>query len=377
MRGGRRWFLLAGSGDRRRIEAPRGYVVRRYGSRQETAGRLCGKRFPVFRSPPARREPAVTPQKNKGRRRVRIAAPAPTANKWRQAVLGSVGRDGYLELVRRFSWHGCGHRAFAGTLRNCAACAAARDPPARLPGPVAAHRKSTPASARASTPSSRRFPSTATANPRVFFLGFAGLRRGTRIRRGDQARRGQRRRAFRLDAERSLLLVNDRRDRESYPIATHATLAYALGALARVMDPGATCCSSRCRRTAAERDDRGVGRRPGADRPEPEAAEAAAGRGRNPLARDRGVGLLLGRVHPPLADNKTILITAARQATARRSAVRTSAISRISAKRSTGTRCPGHASLSAPRSPRRGARSRRAKGGARPGLRSRRAISAR
>lgn len=80
------------------------------------------------------------------------------------------------------------------------------------------------------------FPAPADESPRVFFLGFAGY--GEERVFAEEIRLAATNVGARFHSrERSLLLVNDRRDRESYPIATHATLTYALGALSRVMDP--------------------------------------------------------------------------------------------------------------------------------------------
>ncbi len=81
------------------------------------------------------------------------------------------------------------------------------------------------------------FPAAADDRPRVFFLGFAGY--GEERVFAEEIRLAAANVGSRFHSrERTLLLVNDRRDRESYPIATHATLTYALGAFSRVMDPG-------------------------------------------------------------------------------------------------------------------------------------------
>jgi hypothetical protein len=74
------------------------------------------------------------------------------------------------------------------------------------------------------------------ADPAIFFVGFAGvaeqrvfaqeIKLAARIV-GDR---------FGSD-DRQLLLINDRRDLETYPIATASGLDYALGAVARKMDP--------------------------------------------------------------------------------------------------------------------------------------------
>lgn len=81
-----------------------------------------------------------------------------------------------------------------------------------------------------------QFPPPADAHPRVFFLGFAAY--GEERVFAEEIRLAAANVGARFNSgEHSLLLVNDRRDRETYPIATHATLAYALGALSRAMDP--------------------------------------------------------------------------------------------------------------------------------------------
>ena len=80
-----------------------------------------------------------------------------------------------------------------------------------------------------------RFPAQAGSGPHVYFLGFAG--------HGDQ-------RVFAEEiklaarnvgnmygsAQRSVLLLNDRRDLTTYPLASESSLRYALNALSRVMN---------------------------------------------------------------------------------------------------------------------------------------------
>jgi hypothetical protein len=76
----------------------------------------------------------------------------------------------------------------------------------------------------------------ASANPAVFFVGFAGVAEqrvfAEEIKLAAQVV-GDRFAA----ADRRLLLINDRRDLETYPIATASGLDYALRAVARKMDP--------------------------------------------------------------------------------------------------------------------------------------------
>jgi hypothetical protein len=74
------------------------------------------------------------------------------------------------------------------------------------------------------------------ADPRVFFLGFAGY--GEERVFAEEIKLAAARVGERLgSAQRSLLLINDRRDLETLPLATHANLRYALSSLRRVMEP--------------------------------------------------------------------------------------------------------------------------------------------
>jgi hypothetical protein len=71
---------------------------------------------------------------------------------------------------------------------------------------------------------------------RVFFLGFAGY--GEERVFAEEIKLA----AVRVGAKygskaRTLLLINDRRDLESYPLATHDNLGYALRSLGRLMNP--------------------------------------------------------------------------------------------------------------------------------------------
>jgi hypothetical protein len=69
----------------------------------------------------------------------------------------------------------------------------------------------------------------------VYFLGFAGF--GDERVFAEETALAAERIADRYDAgQRSLRLVNDRRDIEKHPFATVASLRYALDALGRVMD---------------------------------------------------------------------------------------------------------------------------------------------
>lgn len=81
-----------------------------------------------------------------------------------------------------------------------------------------------------------QFPPATSDNPRVFFLGFASF--GEERVFAEEIKLAAANVGARFGSTpRTLLLVNDRRDRESFPLATHEALAYSLGALARVMDP--------------------------------------------------------------------------------------------------------------------------------------------
>lgn len=71
--------------------------------------------------------------------------------------------------------------------------------------------------------------------PRGYFLGFAGVGE-ERVFAQEIQLAGQRFGARFGLADRSLMLVNDQRDLESYPLASVAALRYALKALGRVMD---------------------------------------------------------------------------------------------------------------------------------------------
>ena len=74
------------------------------------------------------------------------------------------------------------------------------------------------------------------ADPRVYFLGFAGY--GEERVFAEEIKLAAARVGEKFgSSQRSLLLINDRRDLETLPLATHANLRYALAALRRVMDP--------------------------------------------------------------------------------------------------------------------------------------------
>jgi hypothetical protein len=76
----------------------------------------------------------------------------------------------------------------------------------------------------------------ASANPAVFFVGFAGVAEQRVF--AEEIKLAARIVGDRFGAaDRQLLLINDRRDVETYPIATASGLDYALRAVARQMDP--------------------------------------------------------------------------------------------------------------------------------------------
>jgi hypothetical protein len=80
-----------------------------------------------------------------------------------------------------------------------------------------------------------QFPPRASQMPRVFFVGFAGY--GEERVFAEEIKLAATTVGARFGStQRSLLLVNDRRDHDTFPIATHETLAYALASLSRVMD---------------------------------------------------------------------------------------------------------------------------------------------
>jgi hypothetical protein len=79
------------------------------------------------------------------------------------------------------------------------------------------------------------FDLTPDARGRVFFLGFAGFG-AERVFAEEVKLAAQRVGARYGSASRTLLLVNDRRDLETLPFATHDNLRHALQSLARVMD---------------------------------------------------------------------------------------------------------------------------------------------
>jgi hypothetical protein len=72
-------------------------------------------------------------------------------------------------------------------------------------------------------------------SPSVFFVGFAGV--GSQKVFSEEIKLASRVVAQRYDsAHRELLLINDRRDREAYPLATVSGLRYALKGIARKMN---------------------------------------------------------------------------------------------------------------------------------------------
>jgi hypothetical protein len=79
------------------------------------------------------------------------------------------------------------------------------------------------------------FPQASDARGRMFFLGFAGF--GEERVFAEEIKLAAQQIGHRYgSARRSLLLVNDRRDLTTLPLATHDNLRYALKALASVMD---------------------------------------------------------------------------------------------------------------------------------------------
>jgi hypothetical protein len=79
-----------------------------------------------------------------------------------------------------------------------------------------------------------QFPPPVDDQPRVFFLGFAGY--GEERVFAEEIKLAAANVGARFGSrQHSLLLVNDRRDHDTFPIATQATLAYALASLSRVM----------------------------------------------------------------------------------------------------------------------------------------------
>ena len=81
-----------------------------------------------------------------------------------------------------------------------------------------------------------KFPVETGERASVYFLGFAGY--GEERVFAEEIKLGARAVGARFgSAPRTLLLINDRRDFETWPLATHRNLQYALGALGRVMDP--------------------------------------------------------------------------------------------------------------------------------------------
>lgn len=70
----------------------------------------------------------------------------------------------------------------------------------------------------------------------MYFLGFAGY--GEERVFAEEIKLAAERVGGKFGStRRSVLLINDRRDLITYPLATHANLRYALAALARAMDP--------------------------------------------------------------------------------------------------------------------------------------------
>lgn len=82
----------------------------------------------------------------------------------------------------------------------------------------------------------QRFGASSGETPKVFFLGFAGV--ASQRVFAEEIKFGARVVAGRLNVvERQLLLMNDRRDLKTYPIATVTSLAYGLKVIGQKMNP--------------------------------------------------------------------------------------------------------------------------------------------
>ena len=80
------------------------------------------------------------------------------------------------------------------------------------------------------------WPRTSGPKPAVFFIGFAGV--GEQRVFAEEIKLAAQVVGARFDAaDRELLLINDRRDFDTYPLATLSGLQYALSAVAQKMDP--------------------------------------------------------------------------------------------------------------------------------------------
>jgi hypothetical protein len=113
--------------------------------------------------------------------------------------------------------------------------------------------------------------------------------------------------------KRSLLLVNDRRDDEKYPLATVSALRHALLATGRAHEQGRGRVVPRVV-VARIRGRHRLGEQRVDDvlaRPRRRRVARHARRVRHPLARDRDLGLLSGSFIEALRDDRTIVITAA------------------------------------------------------------------
>ncbi len=155
------------------------------------------------------------------------------------------------------------------------------------------------------------FPQESAAVPRVFFLGFAGF--GEERVFAEEIKFAAARVGEKFgSSRRSLLLINDRRDLDSLPLATHANLRYALASLRRVMDPAQdvlflALSSHGAENAMIEVSNTGM---------EPTGLSAA---GLELLLAESGIrrkiivvsACFSGAFIEPLADNDTIVITAA------------------------------------------------------------------
>jgi hypothetical protein len=80
-----------------------------------------------------------------------------------------------------------------------------------------------------------RFPPNASGVPQVYFVGFAGVGE-ERVFAEEIKLAAQRVGSHLGSSQRSVLLINDRRDTTTYPFASASSLRYALNALAKVMN---------------------------------------------------------------------------------------------------------------------------------------------
>jgi hypothetical protein len=127
-------------------------------------------------------------------------------------------------------------RAFLfSCLVGIAGAQSAAGPPAASP-PVFPLPALTPAETERIDSVIAKFPAAADERANVYFLGFAGY--GEERVFAEEIKLAARTVGARLGSTpRTLLLINDRRDFDTWPLATHRNLQYALAALGRVMNP--------------------------------------------------------------------------------------------------------------------------------------------